>query len=135
MVKGIIVAGAPLTEFLGEPIDMRIVYKEHNFEKLRPLVEKVMEATGFVWDFGVSGLRSVQDFRRLLAEFDEFDPNSTICRYPVDGIGNPSMKSVRRFDLFGFAEMMDAMLEALSVAPGAIGLTVDQYLWNVSDIG
>lgn len=126
-VKAIILAGAPLVEYHGDPVDLRLVYREHNFEKLRPIVEKVMEALGFDWDFRIAGLRSLRDFRRLLAEFDEFDPTSTVCRYPVDGVGNPSMDDTRCFNLFKFAAAMDSILEALEIVPGAAKTTVDQY--------
>jgi hypothetical protein len=134
LIKGIIVAGAPMVELDGGDVDMSVVYSEHNFEKLRPMVEKVMEAMGFGWDFDVPALRSLKDFRRLLSEFDQFDPTSTVCRYPVDGGGNPSMEDTRCFNLFRFAETMDSILEALAIAPGAISATVDQYLSHLQEM-
>ena len=51
-----------------------------------------------------------------------------MCRYPVDGEGKPSMENARCFDLFAFAEATDAMLETLSIAPGAVSTMLDQAL-------
>jgi hypothetical protein len=126
-LKAIIIAGAPMIEYHGGEIDMRIVYSEHNFEKLRPMVEQVMEQMRFGWNFDVAGLRSLQDFRKLLAEFDDFDPTSTVCRYPVNGAGKPSMDNARCFNLFKFAAAIDTVLEAIAIAPNTIDTTVDQY--------
>jgi len=73
----------------------------------------------------IAGLYCLADFRRLLSEFDAFDPNSTVCRYPVDGAGNPAIEPERTFNLFNFAEALDQKLEALSVAPGAVAAMLD----------
>lgn len=131
-VKAIIISGAPLAEYHGDKIDRGVLYREHNFEKLRPFAETVMKSVGFGWDFGVPRLASLSDFRRLLAEFDQFDPSSTTCRYPVDGSGKPSFGGTRTFNLYKFAETMDSILEALAVAPGAISSTIDEYFSSLS---
>jgi len=81
----------------------------------------------------VPHLRSLEEFRKVLAEFDGFDPTSTLCRYPVDGAGNPSIDEARCFNLFTFADTMDSILEALSVAPGAISASVEQYLSHIAE--
>src|ERR1044071_2561543 len=114
ILKSIILTGARVLD--AEEAALQIALKEHNFEKLRPLIEQVLSATGLGCNFGVAGLRSLADFRRLLAEFDAFDPNSTVCRYPVDNSGNPAIEVERTFNLFNFAEAIDEKLEALSAS-------------------
>lgn len=133
ILKAIIVAGAPAIECERRDIDVGTEYKHHSFERLRPLVELILETTGFGWNFGVPHLRSLEEFRKVLAEFDEFDPTSTLCRYPVDGAGNASFDEARCFNLFTFADTMDSILEALSVAPGAISASVEQYLSYIAE--
>lgn len=127
-VKGIIVAGMELVEFQGESIDMEALYRNHNFEKMRPDLERVMEAMGWGWNLGIPGFTTVGDFRRLLAEFDEFDPTSAVSRYPVDTTGKPTMAEARCVNLFDFAMTIDAVLEVLDHAPGTIHGLVEDYL-------
>jgi hypothetical protein len=123
LLKSIILTGACLLD--SHDTAQQVVLKEHNFEKLRPLIEQVIEGSGLGWNFGVTGLHCLADFRRLLSEFDAFDPNSTVCRYPVDGAGNPAIEPERTFNLFNFAEALDQKLAALSVAPGAVAAVLD----------
>ena len=127
ILKAIIVAGAPAIDDEHGDSARSAVYKQHNFEKLRPWVEAVMEVMGLSYDFGVPHLRSREEFRKILADFDQFDPTSTVCRYPVDAGGNPSIDGVRCFNLFTFSKTLDGILEALSVAPGVISAAVEQY--------
>jgi hypothetical protein len=123
LLKSIILTGACVLNT--EVAAQQVVLKEHNFEKLRPFIELVIEATGLGWNFGVAGLHSLADFRRLLSEFDAFDPSSTVCRYPLNGAGNPAIAVERTFNLFSFAEAIDEKLAALSVAPGAVAAVLD----------
>lgn len=123
LLKSIILTGSCVLD--SEEVVQDVVLKEHNFERLRPFIEQVIDATGLGWNFGVAGLHSVGDFRRLLSEFDAFDPNSAVSRYPVDGAGNPAIEVERAFNLFNFAEALDEKLEALSVTPGAVAAVLD----------
>lgn len=134
-LKGIIVAGSELMEYEGRPVDMKALYQSHNFEKMRLDVERVFEATGWGWNFDIIGLRSVEDFRRLLAEFDEFDGSSSACRYPVDSAGKPSFAEQRSVNLYDFAETIDALLEVLGHTPTTIGGLVDEYLSYCAEAG
>jgi hypothetical protein len=76
---------------------------------LCPEIERSFAALGLPYDFGVDGLRTINDFRRLLVDLDELE-----IRYPVDVGRNPAMGDRWvRFNLFEFAERMDAILEVL----------------------
>ncbi|HEY2324755.1 MAG TPA: hypothetical protein VGJ82_17990 [Thermoanaerobaculia bacterium] len=132
-LKGIIVAGIELVEHGGGKIDLDALYRTHNFEKLRPDLERVMEEMGWGWNLGIPGFTTIADFRRLLAEFDEFDGNSAVCRYPVNADGSPSMAEQRCINLFDFAETIDAVLEVLDHAPGTIHSLAEDYLSYAAD--
>jgi hypothetical protein len=131
-LKGIILAGADLIALEGE-VDQAALYRNHNFERLRPDVEKVFEAIGWGWNFGIPGFQNIKDFRRLLSEFDEFDGTSTVCRYPVNGDGTPSIENGRCVNLFDFAETIDAVLEAMSHVPDTVQTLAEEYMSNLSE--
>jgi hypothetical protein len=127
-LKGIILAGQDLVEYQGGEIDLEKLYHNHNFETMRPDVERVMEAMGWGWNLGIPGFTTINDFRRLLAEFDEFDESSAACRYPVDTHGKPSFAEQRCVNVFDFAETIDAFLEVLDHAPATIMSLAEDYL-------
>ncbi len=127
-LKGIIVAGSELVEYNGGEIDLVAVYHNHNFEKMRADVERVFEAMGWEWNLGIPGFTTVGDFRRILAEFDEFDGTSAVCRYPVKTDGSPSMLKERCVNLFDFAHTIETILEVLEHAPGTIHELAEDYL-------
>jgi hypothetical protein len=127
-LKGIIVAGSDLVEYEGGEINLVALYHNHNFEKMRPDVERVFEAMGWDWNLGIPDFTTVGDFRKTLAEFDEFDGTSAVCRYPVNTDGTPSMEKERCINLFEFALTIDALLEVLEHAPGTIHALAEDYL-------
>ncbi|HEX7151291.1 MAG TPA: hypothetical protein VF618_07365 [Thermoanaerobaculia bacterium] len=127
-LKGIIVAGSELMAYQGSEIDLVTLYHNHNFEKMRADVERVFEAMGWDWNLGIAGFTTINDFRRVLAEFDEFDGTSAVCRYPVNTDGSPSMKQERCINLFDFAMTIDALLEVLEHTPGTIHALAEDYL-------
>lgn len=132
-LKGVIVAGEDMLVVHGVPLDLREVYSSHSFGKLRPYVEAVFKAIGYGFDFGIKGYKSVEGFRKLLSEFDEFDATSTACRYPVDRAGNPSLQNWRCINIFDFAKEMDAILTILTDVPGIVKNDVDFRLENLRE--
>jgi len=127
-LKGVITAGAPMLDSSDTDALLQSVYGSHSFEKLRPLVEEIFAAIGWEFDFGIASFRSKQAFRKLLAEFDRFDPTSTACRYPVDSCGNPTMPAPLCINLYDFAAALDSILTLLRDAPSIIKDEVQRYL-------
>jgi hypothetical protein len=131
-LKGIIVAGADLVAHLGGGMN-EALYTNHGFKVLQLDLERVFEAIGWDWDLGIPGFKTVQDFRRVLAEFDEFDRSSAVCRYPVTAAGKASMEKQQCVNLFEFAETMEALLEVVNELPSTVTLEVDRYFSALSD--
>lgn len=123
LLKAIIHTGSSL---LDESDGVAATLREHNFEKLRPLVEKIHEKCNLGWNFGVPTMRTVDDFRRLVSEFDAFDSDSTVSRYPVNGAGGPAIADPTYFNLFVFAEHIDAALDVLNTSPLAVRATLER---------
>lgn len=127
-LKGIIVAGADLLAYEGEPMNEKAVYQNHSFGMLRPDLERVFEGIGWGWDLGVDGFETVEDFRALLAELDEFDAKSTLWRYPVTSKGTASMETQITVNVIDFAKTMESLLDVLADVPSIVRDEVDRYM-------
>lgn len=123
-LKATVLAGAVFLRDIGqEPMPLERVMRHD----LSPLFEEVsrifeaMEPGGSPWDFGIDGLRTEADFRRLVSEFDFYDRGSYAFRYTIKKDGTTaSLDRHFEFDLFHFAAFMDRVLPALGGAPGWI---------------
>jgi hypothetical protein len=131
-LKGIIVAGADLLAHQGDAVNEKL-YTNHGFQALQLDVEKVFKALGWDWDLGIPGFKTVQAFRRIIAEFDEFDRSSAVCRYPVTAAGRASMEKQQCVNLFEFADTMEALLEVVNDLPSTVTLEVDRHFSALSD--
>jgi hypothetical protein len=132
-LKGIIVAGSDLLAYQGEGVNEKALYQSHSFGMLRPDVERVFDAIGWGWDLGVRGFETVEDFRAMLAELDEFDAKSTLWRYPVTVKGVASMETQMCVNLIEFAKTMEALLDLLSDVPSIVKDEVQQYFSSLAD--
>ena len=126
-LKGIIVAGSDYLAYEGEAVNEKALYQNHSFGMLRPDLERVFDAIGWGWDLGIPGFETVEDFRAMLAELDEFDAKSTLWRYPVTVKGTASMDTQRCVNLIEFATTMEALLDLLSGVPSIVKDEVQQY--------
>lgn len=132
-LKGIIVAGSDLLVYEGKSVNEKALYQNHSFGMLRPDLEKVFEVLGWGWDLGIPGFQTVEDFRALLSELDEFDAKSTLWRYPVTGTGLASMGTQRCVNLIEFANTMEALLDVLSDMPSIVKVEMEQYFSYLAD--
>lgn len=133
-LKGIIVAGADLLEYDGTPMNEKAVYQNHSFGMLRTDLERIFELIGWEWDLGIASFKTVEDFRALLSELDEFDAKSTLWRYPVTVKGTASMDIQRCVNLIEFANTMEALLDVLADVPSIVKDEVDQYMSYIADV-
>ena len=133
-LKGIIVAGCELLEYSGEPVNSKALYQNHSFGMLRPDLERVFEEIGWGWDLGIPGFETVEDFRALLSELDEFDAKSTLWRYPVTVNGDASMGTQLTVNVIEFAKTMEALLDVLADVPSIVKDEVDQYMSYLADV-
>jgi hypothetical protein len=132
-LKGIIVAGSDLLAYQGGGVNEKALYQNHSFGMLRPDLERVFDAIGWGWDLGVPGFETVEDFRAMLAELDEFDAKSTLWRYPVTVKGVASMETQMCVNLIEFAKTMEALLDLLSDVPSIVKDEVQQYFSSLAD--
>jgi hypothetical protein len=79
----------------------------------------VFEAYGWEWDLGTPHFRSLEDFRKTIAELHAVDGGSHAFRYPLDTKGCASLAPNFRFNLFNFCEVLDSLFPVLQGA--AIG--------------
>lgn len=111
-LKGMLMAAEPaLTYAQGEPgINASVFSGGHSFRKLLPEIERVFKALNIKFDFGIDGLRTRQEFRAFLEEVDHLE-----VRYPIDTKRQPATgDKFMQFNLFEFAEKMDAILDTLN---------------------
>lgn len=119
-MKAVILAGAPVFEFRGlAAVDRASLLKEHSLEFLRSDFERVFETFRWNWDFGVPDLRTIDDFRELLREFQTVDARSFAFRYPITTKGEAALPRGFRMNVFAFADVLDPVLFALGGLPGA----------------
>jgi hypothetical protein len=111
-LKGMLMAAEPaLTFALGEPgINDRVFCGGHSFSKLFPEIERAFDRLKVPFDFGIDGLKTKKDFRKFLEDLDHLE-----VRFPIDTKRQPAMgNKFVRFNLFEFAEKMDAILNTLN---------------------
>jgi hypothetical protein len=122
-LKAIIFTGKMAIEDFGwEPMATEKIMRH----PLSPLFEEVTriffsisgDNAADAWDFKEPGLRTEDDFKAIVAEFDLVDRGSYTFRYSVKTDGKtPSLERGFEFDLFAFAEKMDRIIPALAGAP------------------
>jgi hypothetical protein len=136
VLKGILLAGNDALTMDGQPeISKKVLFGKHNFLDLWPDIVRVFKVLKIPFDLGLEDFKTKDDLHGLLAELDALDPNSTVTRYPVDKEGNPSMggKWVR-FNVFEFAERLDAMIVVLREFPSCIYEEVQQLMeWRYEE--
>ncbi len=117
-LKGIIPAGAGVLPLRGEQeLDLKTVLNTHSLRQLLHDVERIFEAFGWNWDFGLREFRSLEDFRSVISEFQSIDAQSYALRYPTQKDGKQAaLDSHFRFDLFQFCEVLDPMYAVLDGA-------------------
>jgi hypothetical protein len=111
-LKGILMAAEPaLTFALGEPgINDRVFCGGHSFSKLFPEIDRTFDRLKVPFDFGIDGLKTKKDFRNFLEDLDHLE-----VRFPINTKRQPAMgNKFVRFNLFEFAEKMDAILKILN---------------------
>ncbi len=116
-MKTVILTGSPVLSIAGlAAVEREQLLTTHSLQKLGELLEQVFHAYEWKWDLGTDQFRSLDDFRRTIAELNEIDAGSYAFRYPVDTKGRDSLKRDFRFNVFDFCEVMDGLLNALQGA-------------------
>ncbi len=116
-MKAVILVGSPMLGIKGmTDIDRQALLKTHSLDKLRQDMERVFEAYGWEWDLGTSHFRSLDDFRKTIAELHDVDRGSYAFRYPLDTKGKASLITYFRFNLFEFCEVLDGLFPVLESA-------------------
>jgi hypothetical protein len=119
-MKAVILVGAPMLAVKEmTEIDRHRLLKTHNLELLREDLEQVFEAFEWDWNLGTSHFKSLDDFRKIIAELHAVDAGSYAFRYPLDTKGKASLPTRFSFDLFEFCEVLDSLFPVLEGA--AIG--------------
>lgn len=118
-LKALLVMGDSLASLLG---DARLEFdlqkaNNHDLTRLLSELEQLFSAIGWSWeDYGTSAL-SEQEFRSIISEFDEVDPNSHAFRYPVKKDGStPSVGEHFAFSLLEMSRVLKPVLTMLSNA-------------------
>lgn len=136
ILKATVFAGVvALREKGEEPMPLKSVMR-HELMPLFKEVGRVFNAFGAKmddpWDYGVEGLRTMQDLELIVREFDQVDPGSYAFRYSIQKDGSTaSLERGFEFDLFAFAEIMDKVLEGLSGVPDWIRESLE-YRWQAA---
>lgn len=130
-LKGMLMAGEAALVIAGEEPVPDEIFKAHSFQTLRPEIERVFKVLGVPYDLGVTGFETKADFWALLKDMDKME-----IRYPVDTKRQPAMGTgFMCFNLFEFAEIMDAVLNALNGFLGGIRYEVDARQHRISSCG
>lgn len=110
-----------MLELKGEPpVNLDKVLGDHGLEALRQDVERVFKACGWSGGLGVPHFETIEDFRRVIQEFQEIDPHPAVAfRYPVNRKQESMLRSGFRFDLFRLCEVLDELLPVLVNAASA----------------
>jgi hypothetical protein len=116
-MKAIIFTGSPMLAVKGmTEVNRQRLLKNHSLDELRQDLERVFQAYGWKWDLGTPHFRSLNDFRKVIAELHEVDAGSYAFQYPLDTKGSASLTSHFRFDLFQFCEVLDSLFPVLQGA-------------------
>jgi hypothetical protein len=119
-MKAVILVGSPMLGVKGQPeVHRQQLKTTHSLDVLRQDLERVFEAYEWEWDLGTPHFRSLEDFRKTIAELEAVDAGSYAFRYPLDTKGGASLPPHFRFNLFEFCEVLDSLFPALEGA--AIG--------------
>lgn len=120
-LKGMLIAGEPALRLAGQTGVPDDIFKEHAFGKARPEVERLFDLLNVPYDLGVEGFKTKTEFRSLLSDLDAME-----IRYPIDRKRQPSLGNrFMCFNLFEFAAIMDAVLDAVNGLMGAVRYEVD----------
>lgn len=116
-LKAIVLKGAALAKLLSdENIDYSMIAANHNLTYWMPAIQVIWKVEGWEWDFGISQVKTFEDFKRIVMELERVDPSSFAFRYPVDKKLRAALPHHFCFSLFAFAEQLDPVLETLDGA-------------------
>lgn len=93
------------------------VRKTHELTMLLGDCKPAVALVGWQWDAGTDGLRSFDDFRRVLTALEKDvdvgidDRRSDVWRYPVKSDGTPSLPSNFYFDVREYVLQVEALLD------------------------
>jgi len=109
-MKAVILVGAPMLSVQGTGmIERDRLIRTHSLDALRQDLERVFKAFGWGWDLGLLHFKTLEDFRKIIAELHAVDAGSYAFRYPVDTKGGPSLASHFRFNLFDLCDILDEL--------------------------
>ena len=115
--KAVIIAGSDMLRLRGmQEVSEEHLLKTHSLDSLRNHLEQVFKAYRWKWDFGVPHCKTVDDFRKIISEFQAVDAGSYAFRYPIDTKGRAILTSYFRFNLFEFCELLDGLFTTLEGA-------------------
>ena len=92
------------------------VFSKHRLDCLLPGLKDVFMALEWSWDVRMIGMRSWDDFSRLIKEIDELDRNAEIFRYPVTKNGQYYNESPKVINVISFGYALDPILDVLDDA-------------------
>jgi hypothetical protein len=123
-MKAIIYRGAQLLHLLDlEPPNTSKLFKDHRPSTFLPGVKAIFEGIGWTWDTEVAGIRSFEEFKKLVEGIEELDPDSYNFRYPTDTKGKSVLNRNTVVNVIDFSRNMDPILDLLDSA--VFGLEVE----------
>lgn len=117
-LKAAILAGGPMVSIRGAGT-VAALRKTHSLEALRQDVERIFRAFEWGDDIGLPRLKTLEDFRKVIAELEGVDSRSDAFRYPLDAQGAAALGSHFRFNLFELCDTLDGLLRLLHGAASA----------------
>ncbi|MGD0009985.1 MAG: hypothetical protein ABSE93_15745 [Terriglobia bacterium] len=119
-MKAVLLIGSPMLSIKGQQeVDRQKLLTTHRLDKLMPELERIFDAYGWEWDLGTEHFRTLDDFREVIAEFQDVDTRSYAFRYPLDTKGSAMLGPDFRFNIFEFCDVLDELFPVLEGA--AIG--------------
>lgn len=119
-MKAVLLVGSPMLSIKGQQeVDRQKLLKTHKLDELMRELERIFDAYGWEWDLGTEHFRTLDEFRAVIAEFQEVDARSCAFRYPIDTKGSALLGSHLRFNIFEFCDVLDELFPVLEGA--AIG--------------
>jgi hypothetical protein len=116
-MKAIILEGAPMLAMKGTgPINRGRLRQTHNLDVLRQDLERIFKALAWSWDLGLPNFKTINDFRKFIAEFHAVDVKASAFRYPMDTKGKRALAPLFRFNLFDFCNLFDELFSVFDSA-------------------
>jgi hypothetical protein len=88
-LKAILLWGEGLVHLqTGDPLDVEVLFRTHEFRVLLPPVRRVFEIAGWLEaGKGLPKYGTYPEIEGVILEFEEIDPRSFAFRYPIDTKG------------------------------------------------